>query len=250
MRHPKIDFRNPTEIADELDRDGVACLENAVPAYWLAEARAGIENLLSSGGEKDHFIRSPQGSDHIAVEAFISSLSVRALMHDIVCARFPHGAAEAVLTGTALRVIAGPKGEGDAFWFHFDASALTMVVPIYLPDAGRGSSGELVGYFNKRPFRRFVLANIVDKWVLQSGYYRSRILRRLDRSGDIQTVDMEVGNVYLFWGYRSLHANMPCAPHAVRATLLLHFGRVHGDSAALKSAIRLQSILRRLATSQ
>jgi hypothetical protein len=28
------------------------------------------------------------------------------------------GSAELELTGTALRVIAGPRGEGEAFWFH------------------------------------------------------------------------------------------------------------------------------------
>ncbi|MDT5051709.1 MAG: hypothetical protein QOF66_75 [Mycobacterium sp.] len=49
---------------------------------------------------------------------------------DIVRARFPEGPAELGLIGSALRIIAGPRGEGDAFWFHYDASVVTMVVPI------------------------------------------------------------------------------------------------------------------------
>jgi hypothetical protein len=57
-----------------------------------------------------------------------------------------------------------------------------MVVPLFLPDAERGNSGELVGLFNNRPFRRFVLANIIDKIVGQSRCYRRHILRRLDRA--------------------------------------------------------------------
>jgi hypothetical protein len=65
----------------------------------------------------------------------------------------------------------GRAGEGDAFWFHYDASVVTWSC-------------------RKRPFRRFVLANIIDKAVGQSGFYRSRILRRLDRADYLKKVDM------------------------------------------------------------
>jgi hypothetical protein len=85
-----------------------------------------------------------------------------------------------------------------------------MLIPLFLPDAGRGMSGELVGLFNKRPFR-LVIVNITDKVVSQSQVNRSRILRKLD---DEQTadhrVDMKGWHLYMFWGYRSPHANLPC----------------------------------------
>jgi hypothetical protein len=97
-----------------------------------------------------------------------------------------------------------------------------------------------------RPFRRFVIANIIDKVVGQSRLYRRHILRRLDRTDYLQVVEMEVGNLYLFWGYRSLHGNMPCESGALRATLLLHFGRQHGSSEALTAAVRLGQSLRSL----
>jgi hypothetical protein len=70
-----------------------------------------------------------------------------------------------------------------------------------------------VGLFNKRPFRRRVIT---------------------------------IGNVYLFWGYRGLHGNMPCESGALRATLLLHFGRPHGSSGALTAAVRIGQSLRTL----
>ena len=41
---------------------------------------------------------------------------------------------------------------------------------------------------------------------------------------------MKPGNVYLFWGYRSLHANLPVDSLYTRATLLYHFGDVHPKS--------------------
>jgi hypothetical protein len=80
-----------------------------------------------------------------------------------------------------------------------------------MPDAEPGNSGELVGLFNKWPFQRFVLVNIIDKAIGYSRFYRGHIPRRLDRAGYLQKVDMEVGNLHLFRGYRSLHGK-----HAVR----------------------------------
>jgi hypothetical protein len=246
MTEPTIKHGDPLRIVEQLDETGVVCLENAVPQEWLTHARADVEDRLRIHGLHDHFVRSPQGEEPSAAEDFINSTSVLSLLSEIARARFPDQPADLELIGSALRIIAGPRGEGDAFWFHYDASVVTMVVPIFLPDAGRGNSGELVGLFNKRPFRRFVLANIIDKAVGQSQLYRSRILRRLDDTGYLQRVDMKVGNLYLFWGYRSLHGNMPCESGAMRATLLLHFGRPHGSSEALNAAVRIGQSLRTL----
>jgi hypothetical protein len=246
MDQPTIEYSDHQRIRRQLNETGVACLENAVPAEWFTDARAGVRNLLATHGERDHFIVSPAGAEHAAANAFITSPSVHRLLNDVVQAEFSDGTALPELASSALRVVAGPRGEGEAYWFHYDASAVTMLVPLYLPDAGRGMSGELVGFFNKRPFRRFAIVNIIDKAVGQSGPYRSRILRKLAKHDAVQQVDMKVGNIYLFWGYRSLHANMPCQSGAVRATLLLHFGRLHGSSRALTTAIRIQHQLRNL----
>jgi hypothetical protein len=246
MTRPIIKYGDPVAIAAELDAAGVACVQDAVPAEWLAQARAAVQDRLSTHGVHDHFIRSPEGDEHTAMEAFINDPAVLSLFAGVVRARFPEGPVQLELTGSALRIIAGPRGEGDAFWFHYDASVVTMVVPIFLPDAGSGNSGELVGLFNKRPLRRFVLSNIIDKAVGQSRFYRRHILRRLDRADYLQRIDMEVGNLYLFWGYRSLHGNMPCESGALRATLLLHFGRPHGSSKALTVAARSAQALRGL----
>ena len=246
MTPPIIEYGDPLAIADQLDETGVVCLGNAVSAEWLAHARADVEDRLLTHGERDHFIRSPENEENTAAAAFITSPAVLSLLGDVARARFPDGPAELELVGSALRVIAGPRGEGDAFWFHYDASIVTMVVPIFLPDAEPGKAGELVGLFNKRPFRRLVLSNIVDKAVGQSGLYRHRMLRRLGRPDYLHRVTMDVGNAYLFWGYRALHGNLPCESGALRATLLLHFGRPHGSSGALTAAVQLGQSLRRL----
>lgn len=235
---------DPLAIADTLDESGVACLKGAMAPEWLSEARRAVEDLLRTRGQHDHFIRSPHGEEHRTAEALINDPAVHAFLEKVVRARFPETAVSAELTGSALRVIAGPRGEGDAYWFHYDASVITMVVPLFLPDAGRGNSGELMGLFNKRPLRRFALVNVIDKVVGQSGLYRRLILRRMSRKDCTTTVDMEVGNAYLFWGYRSLHGNLPCESGALRATVLLHFGRPHVSSRVLATAVRIQRMVR------
>jgi len=42
---------------------------------------------------------------------------------------------------------------------------------------------------------------------------------------------MVAGNLYLFWGYLSVHANEPCDPDKIRATALFHFGYPHTGTA-------------------
>ena len=40
-------------------------------------------------------------------------------------------------------------------------------------------------------------------------------------------IKMVPGNLYLFWGYRSVHTNEPCDPASIRATALFHYANPH-----------------------
>jgi len=58
----------------------------------------------------------------------------------------------------------------------------------------------------------------------------------------------DTGDLYFFWGMRSLHANQACAPSSVRCTVLLHFGDPHENSVFKGLSQRLHSMrLRRMA---
>jgi hypothetical protein len=80
MTPPTIEYGDPQKIAHQLDQAGVVCVENAVPTQWLAQARANVEDRLVNHGEHDHFIRPPEGEEHSATEAFISSPAVQTLL--------------------------------------------------------------------------------------------------------------------------------------------------------------------------
>jgi len=56
---------------------------------------------------------------------------------------------------------------------------------------------------------------------------RNMAARQADR---FVRLPMIPGDLYFFWGYRSVHTNMPCDPDKVRAPALFHFGDPHSDS--------------------
>jgi hypothetical protein len=97
----------------------------------------------------------------------------------------------------------------------------------------------LVVYANRRPYRRSVLTNMAEKAVMQSDWYRKRFTETLPE-GEIEEIKLlKPGNLYLFWGYRSYHANFPVKHDLLRATFLMHQGDPHGTSLALAAIKKL-----------
>ena len=137
-----------------------------------------------------------------------------------------------------------PPAQNTPPWFHYDASVVTMLVPIMIPDGDTGASGELVIFPNNRPFRRLVATNICEKVLMQNMYYRRRASRRIHPEQNV--FQLKPGSAYLFWGYRAFHAHMPSAPNAPRVTLLLHYGNPHGRHPALRGAAFLRDRRRRI----
>jgi hypothetical protein len=58
------------------------------------------------------------------------------------------------------------------------------------------------------------------------------LLRGMSKSRPEQFVRISLvpGNLYFFWGYRSIHANAPCDIEKIRATALFHYVDPHSDS--------------------
>jgi hypothetical protein len=71
-----------------------------------------------------------------------------------------------------------------------------------------------------------------NKWVQR--HLKSRVS---DDAQSFTRIAMQPGHMYLFWGYRSLHTNLPVAEDALRATAVFHYHNVHGSS-SLASRIR------------
>jgi hypothetical protein len=44
------------------------------------------------------------------------------------------------------------------------------------------------------------------------------------------SIELQPGNLYFFWGYKSLHTNEPCDSDEIRSTALLHYTDPHEGS--------------------
>jgi hypothetical protein len=138
-----------------------------------------------------------------------------------------------------LRCVQGGSGTRESNAFHYDATLITLLVPIFIPETG-DQRGDLVMFPNLRPVRASVAVNVMEKAVLQNKVSR-RLLTQGIKAGWLKprTLPLVPGNLYLFWGYRTLHANQACSPDVRRATALFHYGDPHAGSLATRLILRL-----------
>lgn len=224
-------------LVAKLDADGFVCLDDALPDGWLDATRASIHDHIAQHGDRDFFIFGPGDHDATAARDFVAGTGIHELMDGLLAARWPRAHTEPHVA-SCLRVLAAGSHREDPLLLHYDAKIVTIVVPIFLPDGPRGRSGELVAIANKRPFRRFVLAHVVDKVLTHNPRYRRRVVDAIVREPERYVVDLEPGHAYMFWGYRTLHGNLPCAPGQMRSTLVIQYGEPHPDSIVMRMVRR------------
>lgn len=216
--------------AAALDTDGFAVIEGAVSHDWVVRARSEVEAEVGKRSAPFFSLIRPAdeaGSvlGEVAHDGPLNTLLARLVRH-----ASPGAVLEPDAPYSVLRVIAGQTGNDGAYQFHYDSSVITVVVPIVIPEARDGPAGELAVFGNRRPFRRTVIGNIAEKIALQNRWAWRRAQRRVTAHAADHVRQLEPGNLYLFWGYRTYHGNLPCGSAMLRATLLLHVGDPHGTS--------------------
>jgi hypothetical protein len=220
--------------AHSIDHDGYARLPDAVDADWLAAAK-GYVNSLATADARDVMHRDPALRYHRVIAALVEDPRLLGFLEDVAVALYPSGNPADRDVDIGLRVINGPNLDNRPLWFHYDATVLTVVLPIEMPDSDPGQSGELIMCRNKRPFRRFATANVIEKSVVQTDAYRRRFRRHLaELIPDV--VALRPGDIYLLCGYRSYHATLPCPPGGRRVTLVMHYKDVHAGSRLVRNA--------------
>lgn len=217
-------------LAGQLDTTGFVCLESAVVENWLSDAREDVRVRLAEFGETDFCVINCGRQPNSPAQRLVTDPAVRSMMENLARFRCDWGVSANDEIYSILRVLAGPERAARSDAFHYDAAVLTMLVPLFIPDAGQGRSGELVVLPNRRPFRRSSVIDLTEKVSTQNRFYRNRIKKQVFADPDKYFVNMKPGNVYLFWGYRTFHGNLQCEAYTVRATLLLHFGNPHAGS--------------------
>lgn len=215
-------------LVQEIDRSGYAVLRQYVPQQEIDRLRLFVREKVAAAG-----------GSYVALTGDIpvADTALGAMARSIGLKRIFRRAYELAASAPAkddgyhqvLRCLTGDIGQKHSLMFHFDSYVVTALLPIEVP-AGK-NTGELILLRNVRAIRKSYLTNLVDKAMLDNPLtqrlLRNMATRRADR---FVRLPMVPGDLYFFWGYRSVHTNLPCDPDKVRATALFHFGDPHSDS--------------------
>lgn len=115
-----------------------------------------------------------------------------------------------------LNVLEGPKGLRNVNVFHFDATFITLAVPVVMPGPDATLRGPFRIWPNVRAFS--------TSWLKNKFFWRIMRLPRLrDRFRQL-SVDFVPGNLYFFYGFRSWHGIGEFDGAQLRANCLINAG--------------------------
>ena len=135
-----------------------------------------------------------------------------------------------------LRVVSGSDQKKEAGLYHFDAHAITMLIPIIIPNRENSGNGDLIIFPNLRRITKNLSFNILTKIFFQNSVTRflikkSDVVRKLLK---YKKLKLKPGSIYIFLGFRTLHGNLEIDERDTRATLLVHFYDVFSKSRLVK----------------
>lgn len=233
-------FQTPysQDLADRyfevLQNDGFCCVENAISVETLDMFRQEVSRLVTANGRRFLFLLNPYKQPGSAFRALGLSNNFKKFLLNLSNRESKQDNSDFELLNV-LRVVPGDKAAGQSLNFHFDAEVITALVPIDIPEGPPDRSGHLVAIPNFRRIRKFVFLNVLEKALLQNRLAQKLIAYLTLRNGSQKHIYKLIpGNVYFFWGYRTLHANLPLEPSLTRATMLFHFGNPHKNSSIVK----------------
>jgi len=233
IRVPDVSAREVSRAVDDMNTKGYACLLNYIPPDDLERMRSFVSSAIrKSGNEYVHF-NGPDAVTGSGLDELSRSSTFKKLIRDIhlLGTGRPLASDECY---QVLRCLTGNSGQKNSLIFHYDSYIVTALVPIQIPVQGR--AGDLLMYPNTRTIRSAYLFNAMDKLILDNPITQ-RVLRACVNGKNFapERVHVVPGNLYLFWGYRSIHTNEPCDPDKVRATALFHYSNPHRQAPARMS---------------
>lgn len=224
-------------LVADMNARGYGVAESCISSETLTDLRRIIsDSVAKAGGEYIAFSASQMEG------TYLQELARSANFQDICRQVYQTGmnrSAPPIVFYNILRCLAGRTGEQNAYVFHYDSYVLTVLVPILIPTEGQ--PGDLLMFPNTRPVRKSYIVNLIDKLWLDN-HFMQTYLRKGIQSGRLTPtrVHMRPGNVYFFWGCRSVHANEPCDPDKIRATALYHYVDPHAESWLRKVLLALR----------
>jgi hypothetical protein len=229
---PEISDATIATLAQSIETTGYAQLPGYLGLTDLEHLQGFVQQKITEAGDEYVAISGKTAFAGTMLDAITDAPEFLNLMHRVYEKAYKKPAPRQALY-QVLRCLKGETGLKQAFFFHYDSYVVTALLPIIIPPGG--NKGNLLIKANRRPVRPSYLLNLIDKLLVDNRLAQIWFRRtaRLSRIG-FSEVEIVPGNLYSFWGYRSLHANEPCDPKQIRATALFHFADPHAESGLRK----------------
>lgn len=226
-------------LLGDLAETGFTCVENAIDPAFLEQVRGQVDAILDERGHRYFSIIQPQQKEGGAFAEMAATPGFVDLLRNLARRSHSEAAVKDFELYNVLRIIAGDEASKGSFQFHYDATVLTVLMPLYIPEGPQGTTGELIALPNRRGYRSSALINIAEK-ILHQNPLAFRHYGRRYREGRRNAFRLKPGNLYFFNGYRTFHGNLPCSPGQKRATLLFHFGDPHAGDPMTKAVLKVR----------
>lgn len=225
MDIPELSPQQVPQLVHDIETKGFACISNYLQRTDLERMQMFVSGTIAQKEKEYVHFNGPDSVRGSGLEELARSRSFVRLLHDV----YQCGTGKRPLEEDfyqVLRCLAGKSGVKNSLIFHYDSYVVTALVPILIPKDGLG--GDLLMYPNTRRIRNAYLFNAIDKVLLDNPVTQWVLRACIDRKGlSPLRIRMMPGNIYLFWGYRSIHTNEPCDTDKVRATALFHYANPH-----------------------
>ncbi len=236
---PEVSHEKIVDLVADMNTKGFGLLPGYLQPEELAGLQSFVQRAVADAGEQYVAFSGEEPVAGTLLQALSNSPAFVDVLHQIYELGADRSAPDQSLY-QLLRCLKGESGLKHVLLFHYDSYVVTALLPVIIPT--EGLTGKLVIAPNVRPIRSSYLFNLIDKIILDNPVTQM-VLRRAYRLGllKLKQIPMVPGNLYFFWGYRSVHANEACDPDKIRATALFHFGDPHASSRLRKFTGRAKS---------
>jgi len=226
---PHISDDQIDALTTAMNTKGIGVLPGYIGADQLAHLQAFVEQRVAGAGGEYVGLIGKAAHDGTMLGDITDQPRFIELLHRVYEAGARRKAPDQSIY-QVLRCLKGNSGLRHSLIFHYDSYVITALLPIIIPS--EGNAGHLVMWPNSRGIRSSYPLNMIDKILLDNKLTQRLLGYLVGRGGRwLKKVAMVPGNLYFFYGYRTIHANEACDPDKIRATALFHFGDPHAESA-------------------
>ena len=223
---------NILDCINKLEKEGFYCFENLIDKSQLDSLVQLVKEKLSENNNKYFFLADQKLNNTIINDKEFISIFEKIFENISLNLNLKNPNKQEIYK--VLRVITGNKNEKESYRYHFDAHLFTVLVPIIIPEREKSHNGDLIIFPNIRKVINSLYLNIIQKIIFQNRFTKFLLKNNYIFKNKSVLLKLKPGNVYIFYGYRTLHGNQSIDYRDVRATLLLHFYDIFNDSKLIK----------------